>query len=120
MRRSTIEQYKRASKINEKTFGVDHTNSAFILANLGATYLLQGKYDEAISLLRQPIILENKSFRVDHIHTADMFYTVGLAYVEQRKYDVVVIHFERALSIKDKAYGPEHIRHNWTARLPVL
>ena len=44
-----IDQYKWALRIYENAFGVDHINTASTINNLGNTYDIQGKYDEAIA-----------------------------------------------------------------------
>ena len=75
-----IVYYKRALKIKEKEFGVDHINTADTINNLGITYDSQGKYDEAIAQYERALRIYEKAFGVDHINTADTINNLGITY----------------------------------------
>ena len=100
---------KRALKINEREFGVDHINSADTIANIGSVCYSQGKYADAISWHERALKIIEREFGVDHINSANTINNIGEVLRKQGKYADAISWHERALKIKEREFGVDHI-----------
>ncbi|KAJ1023455.1 hypothetical protein NDA16_003072 [Ustilago loliicola] len=67
------------------------------LNNLGACYLEQGKYDEAIKACEQAVE-EGRSMRADFKLVAKAYGRIGSAYAKQDKLELAINNFEKSLT----------------------
>ena len=99
---------KRALKINEREFGVDHINSASTIMNIGRVYDSQGKYADAISWYERALKINEREFGVDHINSAAMIANIGLVYLEQGHQSLAKQQLIRGYQIFQNNLGDNH------------
>lgn len=71
-------------------------NNAKTRVELGYTYFLKGKEDQAIQELNQAIILDAKNF--------DAYYNLGLIVLKEKKYDEALERFQKCVELSPKDY----------------
>jgi eukaryotic-like serine/threonine-protein kinase len=87
-------QYDDAARMFEKV--IEHTPESFRgYANLGAAYLYEAKYAEAIKPLEQSLAIHA---------TADTYSNLGTAYYYQHRFNDAAQTYEKALQLNDKDY----------------
>ena len=77
--------YKRALKICDREFGVDHINSTGTIMGIGTCYGKQGKYNEAMSYYERALKIYDREFGVDHINSAGTIMGIGNVYEFSRE-----------------------------------
>lgn len=101
-----ITQYKRALRIYEIPFGVDHINMIITINNLGLTYNTQGKYNEATAQYERPLRVYEKTL-ADHANMAPTINNLGNTYDSQGKFDEAIAQYK--WGIEDLREGTERI-----------
>lgn len=99
-------EYEKAESAFRMADQTSLTPSAMYLSKLGATLMLQKRYDEAIAMQLQAL-------QVNANHTA-AYYQLGLVMNITGRYDEAVPMFEKAIEMGDK--NPNTQRHLTTAR----
>jgi tetratricopeptide (TPR) repeat protein len=85
----------------------DNHGIALSLRHIGATYFLEGRYDEAISTLRQALKTARKDRKASPFLTAMILNSLGMAYFRMDKLRKAEEMFEQALKTADWREGPE-------------
>jgi tetratricopeptide (TPR) repeat protein len=89
-------------------YGGDQETQADLLKNLGGVLRTQGKYEEALTSIRQALAIGEKAFGPDDQSLAPALNELGNVFNGQGKYEEAQASFRRALAIKEKALGPDH------------
>lgn len=100
--------YKRALSIREQQLGIDHTDVAANLNNLGLLYWQQGKYEEAEPLFIRALLIREQKLGEMHPDTAESLNDLALIYRNQGKYEEAELLYKRALSICERQLGGNH------------
>src|SRR5207249_4759483 len=72
--------------IDEKVYGLNHSEVAIDLNNLASLYIYQGKYEKAESLLQRATTIYKQAFGVGHPDTINNLINLAMLYVGQEKY----------------------------------
>jgi outer membrane protein OmpA-like peptidoglycan-associated protein len=67
-----------------------------------------GKYDEAASLIKHALVIQEKSLGPDHPDVATGLHNLAQLYVRQGRYAEAEPLHKRSLAIREKALGPDH------------
>jgi serine/threonine-protein kinase len=86
----------------------DELTQAVAFNNLGALYIMQGKYPEAGDAFSRSVALREKVLGPEHPLVAASRNNLAIATWWMGKYEDASREAERALSIQEKALGPEH------------
>jgi tetratricopeptide (TPR) repeat protein len=78
------------------------------LANLGTTYLLQSKYDDAQIFLQESQDVFLRELGVEHPSTAKSFFLLGLLYKRQGKHTRAKEFLQKAIKIQEEILGKTH------------
>ncbi len=100
--------YKRALKIDEKAFGLDHPFVTSDMNNLAMLYYDQGKYTEAEPLYKRALKVDEKAFGLGHPTVATDLNNLGELYRAQGKYVKAEPMYIRALEINEKSLRKDH------------
>jgi TonB family protein len=68
----------------------------------------QGKYEEAVKLQKQALVVWEKEFGKEHKLIATGSTNLGEMYQALKRYDEAANAYRRALKVKEKLLGPEH------------
>jgi tetratricopeptide (TPR) repeat protein len=99
---------RRALRIEESTFGLEHTRVARTLGNLGLVARDRGDLAEARRLQERALRLFESAYGSDHSEVARTLGNLGLVARDRGDLAEARQLQERALRIKEAAYGPSH------------
>jgi tetratricopeptide (TPR) repeat protein len=98
------ESYQRAAKIQEK----DPAALALTLLDLGRLYLLMGKPDEAMSLLKRSLEIHEKAWGPEDPRLVADLEAFAKASAAKSDFDSAEEALKRALTLRQKALSPAH------------
>jgi len=78
------------------------------LNELALVYNSQGKYEEAIELYKQALLIDEKTIGKEHPEYATHLNNLAGAYLSQGKYEEAIELYKQALLISEKTIGKEH------------
>ena len=104
--------YQEAEKIRKDLIhsfkSTDNEDYARQLNDLALVYKSQGKYDEAIELYEEALLIAEKTIGKEHPDYAVSLNNLALVYKSQGRYDEAIELFKQALLIDEKTVGKEH------------
>ncbi|UJR09936.1 hypothetical protein I4U23_014158 [Adineta vaga] len=106
---SALQLYQRALISIEKTLGLQHSEAAEILHNIGQVQHQLGNYDQAIEYINRALFIIKKEFGDKHYKYGMFLNSLGLAYAMMNDYRIAYIHVKQALQILLNNLGPDHI-----------
>ena len=86
----------------------DEDAEQWLLINVGESYYLIGKYQEAERMYRQALELMRKVLGMEHPSTLNSMNNLALALVNQGKYEEAEQMHRQALELREKVLGKEH------------
>lgn len=99
---------KKALKIREKLFGIEHPDTAQALTNLADLYRSQAKYSDAEPLYKHALRIREKVLGKDHAEVASSLHSLAVIYYWQGKYEKAELPHKRALKIREDTMGKDH------------
>jgi tetratricopeptide (TPR) repeat protein len=123
---TALQLYQRALTAIEKTLGLQHSEAAEILHNIGQVqhqlgnrfysinsqleiYSLSGNYKQAIDYINRALIIIKKEFGDKHYKYGMFLNSLGLAYAMTNDYKIAYVHLKQALQLLLNNLGPNHI-----------
>ncbi len=99
---------KKALRLGNQEFGLDHPTTATLLNSLAALYEALGRYSEAEPLNQRALAIWEKTLGPEHPEVAASLNNLAVLYDAQGKYAKAEPLHKRALAIREKALGPGH------------
>lgn len=101
--------YKAALELQLQVTGNDHADTAKILVQFGAFYLLyQQEHEQAESLLQRAVDILQKTGGNDHPDLANCFVYLGIIYWDHKDYKKAEQYYQQALIIFRQKLGFSH------------
>lgn len=101
--------YKRAINLDERRpGGRDSPGLAATLVGLGSVYWSQQRHDEALSVMRRGLAIQERVLGVDHPDLASTLNNLGALYWTQGNYAQALPMYERARKIYERTLEPTH------------
>ncbi|CAF1406962.1 unnamed protein product, partial [Rotaria sordida] len=104
-----LQLYQRALTHIEKTLGLEHSEAAEILHNIGQVQHQLGNYREAIDYIKRALVIIQKEFGDEHYKYGMFLNSLGLAYAMINNYESAYTHLTKALQILRSSLGDDHI-----------
>jgi tetratricopeptide (TPR) repeat protein len=95
--------------IRKKYYSSNHAHIATSLANIDLVHHRQGKYDEALVLLREALIIQEKYYNYFHVDIIETLSNMGFILSNQKKYEEARNCQQRAMSIYKNYYQSDHV-----------
>lgn len=86
-----------------------HSKVSEHLNNLGESYCILGKYNEAKPLFQQALAIDEKTYGPDSVDVARDLHSLAVLYQAQKRFAQAEPLYRRCLSIREKDYGPDHL-----------
>ncbi len=99
----------KALEIREKQLGVEHSDVAQSMDDLGGLFQDQGKYAKAQPLICRALEIREKQLDSEPLKAAESFDHLAGLLQDQGKYTEAAPLYSRALAIREKQLGPEHL-----------
>jgi tetratricopeptide (TPR) repeat protein len=113
----TSSEKPREDKTREKPTEVppckstkDLVNEAVNLNNLAGRYYAQGKFSEAMPLMKKSIDLRLNALGPDHPKVATGLQNLGTLYRAMGKNEEALPYLQRAVNIRESSLGPDHLK----------
>ncbi|CAF3187117.1 unnamed protein product [Rotaria sp. Silwood2] len=106
---NALQLYQRALTAIEKTLGLQHSEAAEILHNIGQVQHQLGNYKQAIDYINRALIIIKREFDDKHYKYGMFLNSLGLAYAMINDYKIAYIHLKQSLQILLNSLGPNHI-----------
>jgi tetratricopeptide (TPR) repeat protein len=100
---------RRALALDEKSFGLDHSNIAIRLNNLALLLQDTNRLAEAESLMRRALSINEKRFGPNHPNIATALNNLATLLEATNRLAEAEPLIRRALAIKEKSFGPDHV-----------
>ncbi|MBV1862559.1 MAG: serine/threonine-protein kinase [Nannocystaceae bacterium] len=101
-------QLRRALELLERT-DAPPERRAGLLDNLGSTARTLGRFDEAVQLHEEALMVREAVLGPEHPLLARSLTNTAAAYIELAKFEEADVRYARALQIREQALGPEHL-----------
>jgi CHAT domain-containing protein/Tfp pilus assembly protein PilF len=102
------EEYLMRSKaIYEQAFGRNQFY-ADVINRLGKLYIIQKRYAEADSLLKESLAIRRRVYGPDHEYVSHSLNNLGDLYFQQGQYPQAKDYYTQALEIREKLFGQFH------------
>jgi tetratricopeptide (TPR) repeat protein len=99
---------RRALETKQRILGLESTEVAATLGQLGHVLRFKGQYDAARPLLERALEIRLRAFGPDHLDVAASLSDLAVLLRETESTKEAREYFERALAIQRKALGPNH------------
>ncbi|CAF1128633.1 unnamed protein product [Rotaria sordida] len=106
---NALQLYQRALTSIEKTLGLQHSEAAEILHNIGQVQHQLGNYKQAIDYINRALIIIKREFNDKHYKYGIFLNSLGLSYAMINDYKIAYIHLKQALQILLNNLGSDHI-----------
>lgn len=100
-------QYQLSLELNEKEGQAVNTAGAF--ANLGRTYSMLGRYEEAVAVLTKSVKAFEGIHGLEHPNVAIALNSLASANLNLGRIDDALAASRRAIAIREKMLGPQHV-----------
>jgi tetratricopeptide (TPR) repeat protein len=98
----------RALAISGKILGLEHTEVARVIDQLGNAYVNQGKFAEAEPLLKRGLEMRKKLLGASHREVAESMLSIGALYTRQKNFAQAEQYLRDALALQNEVLGEEH------------
>ena len=88
--------------IAKKTYGEEHPQIAISFENLASLYEIQGKIEEAKTLLLKTLEMKKKLLGIEHSSVATSLNSLAILYDNQEEYETAESYYRKALEIMQK------------------
>jgi tetratricopeptide (TPR) repeat protein len=103
------EQYERKSiRLASSWYGIDHRITANKMSSLAATLIDEKKDDEAATVLRKVMAIEERTYPPDSIYRAKTLKSVGMLQLATGHSEAALISFDRVLAIMRSHYTDDN------------
>jgi tetratricopeptide (TPR) repeat protein len=99
---------RRALEIDEKSYGLDHSNVAIRLNNLAALLQTTNRLAEAEPLMRRALAIDEKSYGPDRPEVATNLNNLAILLQTTNRLAEAEPLMRRAIAIDEKSYGADH------------
>lgn len=99
---------KKLIQLMEKSYGLEHPNTANRISDLGQLYKLMGDYSNAEPLYLRALQIREKALGPEHPDVANSLNNLGMLYFAKGDYSKAEKFDQGGLKINEKALGPEH------------
>jgi tetratricopeptide (TPR) repeat protein len=98
----------RAIELGEAAYGRESYEVSIALANLGSTYMLLDRFEEARALYVRVIEIEERTLGSDHQEVAGSYANLGGALIQLGDIDGAAPYFDRGLAIARQRLDADH------------
>lgn len=102
------EYYKRVLKIQEKTIGVEHQDTASTYSDIGWVYIERGDINNSIAYFSNALDIRKQILGENSIEASNSFNDIGVAYWKSGDYVKAFEYLCKALEIRKNELGEEH------------
>jgi serine/threonine protein kinase len=98
---------QRALTIREQLLGLENEDTLETLVEIGATWIMQGKYAEGEQLYRQTLDTVRRALGEDHLLALNLEHLIGCAVANQRSWDEAESLLKQSLRHKTQIIGED-------------
>ena len=99
---------RKSLSFNEKTFGLNHIDTATSYNNIGIVYYSQGDYENALEYSFKALHIREKILGPNHPDVAESYNNIGSIYSSQRDFDKALEYHFKALNIMEEVHETDH------------